>query len=53
LLGLDGEPRQSAKYCSMQLGHADEQMVMKIYSKANLDQRLRMIELAEARRSAA
>jgi integrase len=49
LLGLDGEPRQSAKYCSMQLGHADEQMVMKIYSKANLDQRLRMIELAEAR----
>ena len=49
LLGLDGEPRQSAKYCSMQLGHADEAMVLKIYSKANLDQRLRLIELAEAR----
>lgn len=53
LLGLDGEPRQSLKYCAMQLGHADEQMVMRIYSKANIEQRLRMIELAEARRTAA
>ena len=52
LLGMDGEPRQSLKFCAMQLGHADEQMVMKIYSKANIDERLRMIELAEARRAA-
>src|SRR5581483_5758831 len=49
LLGLDGESRESIKYCSMQLGHADEQMVMRIYSKANLAERLRLIELADAR----
>jgi integrase len=52
LLGLDGEPRQSTKYCAANLGHADEQMVMKVYSKANVEQRLRLLELAEARRIA-
>lgn len=52
LLGLDGEPRQSTKYCASNLGHGDEQMVMKIYGKANIDQRLRLLELAEARRVA-
>jgi integrase len=45
LLGLDGEPRQDIKYVAHQLGHADEQMVMKVYAKANVDQRLRLQEL--------
>ncbi len=49
VLGLDGEPRQDLKYCSMNLGHADETMGMRIYSKMNLKERLRMIELREAR----
>jgi integrase len=50
LLGDDGEPRQSVTFCSKQLGHGDEQMVMKIYAKANIEQRLRLIELREARK---
>lgn len=49
LLGLDGEPRQDMKFCAAQLGHADEQMVMKVYSKANVRERLRLIELRRAR----
>lgn len=49
LLGLDGEPRQSIRWCSMQLGHADETMVTRIYAKANLQERLKMVELKEAR----
>lgn len=49
LTGDDGEPRQSLKFCSQQLGHGDEQMVMRIYAKANIEQRLRLIELREAR----
>lgn len=53
LLGLDGEPRQSIKFCATQLGHADEQMVMRIYGKANISQRLRQLELREARKRAA
>lgn len=48
-LGLDGEPRQDAKFCAHQLGHADEQMVLRIYAKANVRERLRLIELREAR----
>lgn len=51
MLGLDGERRFSTKECSQQLGHADEQMVMKVYNKANIAQRLRLIELAEARQA--
>lgn len=50
LLGLDGEPRQSIKFCSTQLGHSDEQMVMRIYGKANIEMRLRQLEQQEARR---
>jgi integrase len=53
LLGLDGEPKQDLKYCATQLGHADEQMVMKIYGKANIRERLRLIELGEARKQGA
>ena len=53
LLGLDGEPKQDLKYCATQLGHADEQMVMKIYGKANIRERLRLIEIGEARRAGA
>lgn len=49
LLGLDGEPRQDLKWLSAQYGHADEQMAMKIYTKANVRERLRLIELREAR----
>jgi integrase len=49
LLGLDGEPRQDLKFCAGQLGHADEQMVMRIYSKANVRERLKLIELRDAR----
>lgn len=48
LLGLDGEPRQSMKFVSHQLGHADEQMLIRIYNKTNAADRLRLIELAEA-----
>lgn len=53
LLGLDGEPKQDLKYCATQLGHADEQMVMKIYGKANIRERLRLIEIGEAKRQGA
>lgn len=53
LLGLDGEAKQDLKYCATQLGHADEQMVMKIYGKANIRERLRLIELGEARKQGA
>lgn len=49
MLGLDGEPRQDIRFCAVQLGHADEQMVMRIYAKANIRQRIKMIELREAR----
>lgn len=51
-LGLDGGPRQDASYCARQLGHADETMVMKVYGKANVKERLRLIELREAREGA-
>lgn len=48
MLGMDGEPRQDIRFCSVQLGHADEQMCMRIYAKANIRERLRQIELREA-----
>jgi integrase len=49
LLGDDGEPRQSTKFCSHQLGHTTEQMVMQIYGKCNMDERIRRLEITEAR----
>lgn len=49
LLGDDGEPRQSVKFCSHQLGHGSEQMVMLIYGKCNMEERIKQLELAEAR----
>jgi hypothetical protein len=48
-LGLDGERRLSPKEQSHNLGHADETMVIKIYGKLGLEQRVRLIELAEER----
>ena len=43
-LGLDGEEPQDITFCSTQLGHADETMVMKIYKKANIKRRLELIK---------
>jgi hypothetical protein len=37
------------KTLSMQYGHADETMAMKVYTKGNIKERLRLIELREAR----
>lgn len=51
-LGLDGEPRRDAEFCAAQLGHADTQMVERIYKKANIKERLRLLQLAEARKQA-
>jgi integrase len=48
LLGDDGEPRQSLKFCAHQLGHTTEQMVMQIYGKANIEERIKQLELQEA-----
>lgn len=48
ILGDDGEPRQSLKFCAHQLGHTTEQMVMQIYGKARMEDRLHQIEKAEA-----
>ena len=41
ILGLDGEPQQNVKFCSHQLGHGSEQMVMHIYGKCNMEERIR------------
>jgi integrase len=43
-LGLDGEPPQDAGFLAAQLGHADETMVLKIYKKVNVKERLRLIQ---------
>jgi integrase len=48
ILGLDGEPRQSLKYCANQLGHTTEQMVMQVYGKTRMDDRIRQLEKEEA-----
>lgn len=48
ILGLDGESRQTLKFCAHQLGHTTEQMVMTIYSKCNMDERIRQLEVSEA-----
>lgn len=42
-LGLDGEDPQDITFLSAQLGHADEQMVMKIYKKRNLKERAKLL----------
>ena len=52
LLGLDGEPRESTKFCAHQLGHGSEQMVNQIYGKANLEERIRQLAAEEMRRQA-
>jgi integrase len=52
-LGLDGEEPQDAAFCANQLGHADEQMVLKIYKKANVKERLRLIQLRRSQQRAA
>ena len=33
LCGLDGEPKRSMKWVSLQLGHADEQMLQRVYAR--------------------
>jgi integrase len=43
MLGLDGEEPIDIKQAAHQLGHADEQQVMKVYGKANIRQRLELI----------
>lgn len=48
ILGLDGEPRQSLKFCAHQLGHTTEQMVMQIYGKTRMEDRIRQLEKSEA-----
>lgn len=48
LLGLDGARPESMKYVANQLGHVDEQMVMRIYSKFRAEDRLRFLELSRA-----
>jgi integrase len=48
MLGLDGEARESTKFCSHQLGHGSEQMVNQIYAKANLEARIRQLAAEEA-----
>jgi hypothetical protein len=47
-----GEEPQDAAFCANQLGHADEQMVLKIYKKANIKERLRLIQLRRSRTTA-
>lgn len=42
LLGLDGEPARDIGYVSAQLGHADETMVVRIYNKKGIGERLRL-----------
>jgi integrase len=39
LLGLDGEPKLTMKFVAANLGHSDETMTMRIYSKAGVAQR--------------
>lgn len=47
-LGLDGEPARSAGFCASQLGHGSEQMVIMIYKKAKIEDRVRTLQLAAA-----
>lgn len=51
-LGLDGEEAQDAAFCANQLGHADETMVLKIYKKANVKERLRLIQQQQFKKAA-
>jgi integrase len=51
-LGLDGEEPQDASFCANQLGHADETMVLKIYKKANVKDRLRLIQQQQVMKAA-
>lgn len=44
ILGLDGEPARDAKFCAHNLGHANEQMVLRIYGRLRLEERLRLLE---------
>lgn len=48
-LGLDGEWRMSVKAVAHQLGYRDQQLVLRIYAKANIEERLRLLELAAPR----
>lgn len=48
LLGDDGEEAQSIGFCSVQLGHTDEGMVIRIYNKKNMAQRIQGIQRQQA-----
>ncbi len=45
-LGLDGEPARDTSFLSAQLGHADETMVLRIYKKLNISERLRLSQMS-------
>lgn len=51
-LGLDGEEPQDASFIANQLGHADETMVLRVYKKANVKERLRLIQQQQAKKAA-
>jgi integrase len=51
-LGLDGEAPQDITFLSHQLGHADEQMVMRIYKKKNIKERLRLLRMQRDQQAA-
>jgi integrase len=51
-LGLDGEEPQGVDFIAHNLGHADEQMVIRIYKKANVRDRLRLLQTRRAQQAA-
>jgi len=44
LLGADNEPKRSMKFVSMQLGHANEQMVQLVYARVSAKNRLAVMQ---------
>ena len=51
-LGLDGELPQGTDFLARQLGHADEQMVIRVYKKANVQERLRLLQAQRVQQAA-
>ena len=51
-LGLDGEEPQGTDFIAAQLGHADEQMVVRVYKKANVVERARLLTRQRAAKAA-
>lgn len=44
MLGLDGEPKRTMKFVSLQLGHASEQMLQQVYARVNGENRLAVMQ---------